>query len=173
MISDNTSINDHDFVSQYAALSDDEINELASEGGLRPEADIALREEMHKRSIGAAEVQSLRVRQSKAKLQMTAGHNPTDRGTGLSLQGHKFLTEADREKGITVATRWIVFVYMPLIPIGSYRVRKHLNATPEIVGQVPLQWDQVFEGWKKAALVVLGIVGALLGIVLWERLQGR
>jgi hypothetical protein len=105
VISDNTSINEHDYASQYATLSDGEILQLASEGGLRPEADIALRAEMHKRSIGAAEVQSLRVEQMKTELQMSVGHNPSNRGTGLSLQGHKFLTQEDREKRITVVTR--------------------------------------------------------------------
>ena len=127
---------------------------------------------MHKRSIGAAEVQSLRVEQMKTELQMSVGHNPSNRGTGLSLQGHKFLTQEDREKRIVV-TRWIVFLFMPLIPIGSYRVKEHLNAKPEIIGKVPLQWDQVLEGWKKAAIIVLGIVAAAVGVVLWERLQGR
>ena len=173
MISDNTSINEHDYASQYATLSDGEILQLASEGGLRPEADIALRAEMHKRSIGAAEVQSLRAEQMKTELQMSVGHNPSNRGTGLSLQGHKFLTQEDREKRVVVVTRWIVFLFMPLIPIGSYRVKEHLNAKPEIIGRVPLQWDQVLEGWKKAAMIVLGIVVAAIGVVLWERLQGR
>ena len=70
-------------------------------------------------------------------------------------------------------TRWIVFLFMPLIPIGSYRVKEHVNAKPEIIGKVPLQWDQVLEGWKKAAMIVLGIVVAAIGVVLWERLQGR
>ncbi len=173
MISDNTSINEHDYASQYATLSDGEILQLAREGGLRPEADIALRAEMHKRSIGAAEVQSLRVEQMKTELQMSVGHNPSNRGTGLSLQGHKFLTQEDREKRIVVVTRWIVSLFMPLIPIGSYRVKEQLNAKPEIIGKVPLQWDQVLEGWKKAAMIILAIVGAMIGIVWWERLQGR
>jgi hypothetical protein len=109
----------------------------------------------------------------KTELQMSVGHNPSNRGTGLSLQGHKFLTQEDREKRVTVVTRWIVFLFMPLIPIGSYRVKEHVNAKPEIIGKVPLQWDQVLEGWKKAAMIVLGIVVAAIGVVLWERLQGR
>jgi hypothetical protein len=167
-------MNDH--VSQYAVLSDEKITQLASEGGLRPEADIALREEMRKRSIGATDVRSLRVKQKKAKLQARVGNNPDlGRGTRLELRGHKFLTEADERKGIAVVTRWIVFAFMPLIPIGSYRVKESVegDTNPEIVGKAPLQWDQVLDGWKKAAIIILVFVSTIIGIVWWEHLQGR
>src|SRR5215469_11800096 len=133
-------MNEHDYTAQYAVLSDEEITQLASEGGLSPDADAALRAEMLKRSIGATQVRSLRVKQKKAKLQAWVGNNPDiGRGTRLELRGHKFLTQADERKGIAVVTRWIVFAYMPLIPIGSYRLKEHLAAKPEIIGRVPLQ----------------------------------
>jgi hypothetical protein len=169
LIADNASINDDDFVSQYADFSDEEITQLASEGGLRPEADVALRAEMHKRSIGPDEVRSLQVKQIKAKLQMGVGHNPSDRGTGLSLRGHKFLTGADQEKEIIVVTRWIVFIYMPLIPIGSYRVKRSVKggANPEIVEKVPLQWDQVANGWMQTGSVVILLCCAWLWFRWW------
>ena len=175
MISDHASINDDDYTAQYAVLSDEEITQLASEGGLRPEADAALRAEMHKRSIAATQVRSLRVKQKKAKLQARVGNNPDlGRGTRLELRGHKFLTEADERRGITVVTRWIVFAYMPLIPIGSYRVKEFEGcANPQIVGRVRLQWDQVLDGWKKAVMVILTFVAAVIGVILWERIRGR
>ena len=167
------STDDEDFTAQYQALSDEAVTQLASEAGLRPEADIALKAEMRKRSIGANEVRALRESQEKARLQMTVGHNPTNRGSGLQLRGNKFLNETDKHRDITTVTRWIVFFYMPIIPIGSYRVKERVNAIPEIIGKVPLQWDQVLEGWKKAAIIILVIVGAMIGIVWRERLQGR
>jgi hypothetical protein len=175
-VSNNDSMTNEDFAVQYQALSDDAITQLAAEGGLRPEADVALKAEMHRRSIGASGVRALQVKQEKAKLQMTVGHNPYDyRGSGLQLRGDKFLDETDRHRGITTVTRWIVFCYMPIIPIGSYRVKHSVKDEkhPEIIGKVNLQWDQVLDGWKKAAAVFLGIVGAMIGVVLWERLQGR
>ncbi|HXC97628.1 MAG TPA: hypothetical protein VNU92_18145 [Edaphobacter sp.] len=163
-----------DFLTQYQVLSDESLTQLAAEGGLRQDADIALKAEMRRRSMGANEIKVLRERQEKTRLQMMVGHNPYDyRGSGLQLRGNKFLGESDRHRAIATVTRWIVFLSMPTIPIGSYRVKKHLNAKPEIIGKVPLQWDQVFEGWKKAATIVLGIVGVMIGVVLWERLQGR
>jgi hypothetical protein len=170
VIADNASMNSEDFAAQYRALSDEAITQLASEGGLRPEADVALREEMRKRSIGTKEVRSLRVKQKKAKLQARVGNNPYSyRGTGLRLRGDKFLTEADRNKGITVVTRWIVFAFMPLIPLGSYRVTRSIDgdSNPQIVSKVPLQWDQVLEGWKTALLVMLAMLGVVLASIWW------
>jgi hypothetical protein len=152
-----------DFAAQDQALSDEAITQLAGEGGLRPEADIALKAEMRRRSIGANEIRALRERQEKAKLQMTVGHNPYDyRGSGLQLRGDKFLDETDRHRGVSTVTRWIVFFYMPIIPIGSYRIKRSANSgnNPEIIGKVNLQWDQVFRGWKTTALVLLAITCA-------------
>jgi hypothetical protein len=79
------------------------------------------------------------------------------------------LTDADREKGIIVVTRWIVFAFMPLVPIGSYRVKESVkgDANPQIVGRVRLQWDQVLDGWKKAAIIILVSFGALVLFAWW------
>jgi hypothetical protein len=176
VIKDIDSMKTKDFAAQYQTLTDDEIAQLASEGGLRPEADIALKEEMHRRSIGAAEVRALRERQEKTNLQMAVGHNPYDyRGSGLQLRGDKFLDETDRHRGITTVTRWIVFCYMPIIPIGSYRVKRSVRDEkhPEIIGKVNLQWDQVFRGWMTTALIVLAFVCTLLILDWWRISHNR
>jgi hypothetical protein len=170
LISDNASMQGEDFSAQYRALSDEALTQLASEGGLRPEADDALRAEMRKRSIGSKDVRSLRVKQKKAKLQTWVGNNPYSyKGTGLRLRGDKFLTESDRNKGITVVTRWVVFIFMPLIPLGSYRVKYPVdgNSKLEIIGRVSLQWDQVIAGWKTALFVLLAIIGVILASMWW------
>jgi hypothetical protein len=170
VISDNASMQDEDFATQYRALSDEAITQLASEGGLRPEADVALRAEMRKRSIGSKDVRFLRVKQKKTKLQMQAGNNPYSyRGNGLQLRGNKFLNETDKNRGITVVTRWIVLGYMSIVPIGSYRIKRSVDGkgNPQIVGKVKLQWDQVFAGWKVTALVLLAIICALLAFFWW------
>jgi len=148
------------FAVQYQALSDERLTQLASEGGLLPEAELALRAEMHERSIGAKEVRSLRIEQKKTRLQRVS-HNPYSyRGTGLRLRGHKCLNEADKSKGIAVVTRWIVFSFMSLIPLGSYRVMDstHDDGKPTIVSKVRLQWDQVLTGWMQTSSVVILVV---------------
>ena len=175
MISDNASMNDKDYVALYRALSDGEITQLASEGGLRPEADIALKAEMQRRSIGAKDVRSLRLRQKRAQLQARVGTNPNlGRGTRLEFRGHKFLTESDERKGVSAVTRWFVFSYMPLIPLGSYRAGapKSGDPNPHIIGKIELQWDQVWEGWKRTAIIVSLSVIFICGMVLWFRYRG-
>jgi hypothetical protein len=169
VIADDDSKQGEDFAAQYRALSDEAITQLAIDGGLRPEANVALQAEMRKRSIGTRQVRSLRVEQKKAQLQARVGHNPyfSYRGIGLRFRGNKFLSEADKNKDIIVVTRWIVFSFMPLIPLGSYRVMESTDgdSDPTIVGKVRLQWDQVCNGWMQTGSVVI-----LLGCAwLWFR----
>jgi hypothetical protein len=95
------SIDNEDFAAQYQALSDEAITQLASEAGLRPQADIWLKAEMPRRSIGESKVRALRITQEKVKLQMMVGDNPYDyRGSGLRLRGEKFFDEADKSRGM-------------------------------------------------------------------------
>jgi hypothetical protein len=125
---------------------------------------------MRKRSIGTTQVRALQVKQKKAKLQMQVGNNPYSyQGNGLQLRGHKFLNETDRNRGITVVTRWIVFSFMPLIPLGSYRVTKsaHDDGKPTIISKVPLQWDQVSMGWMRTGSVVILLACAWLWFRWW------
>jgi hypothetical protein len=162
MISVKDSTQGEDFAAQYQVLSNEAITQLAIEGGLRPEANVALQAEMCRRSIGTRQVRSLRVEQKKAQLQTRVGHNPyfRYRGIGLRLRGNKFLSEADKNKEIIVVTRWIVFAFMPLIPLGSYRVMESTygNSNPTIVGKVRLQWDQVCNGWFSGDFVRVCLV---------------
>jgi hypothetical protein len=169
-MNDYASMTTEDFAAQYQALSDDALAHLASEGGLRPEADLALQAEIQKRSIGMKEIRLLRAEQKKAKLQMEAGNNPYSyQGTGLQLRGHKFLSETDKDKGIVVATRWIVFSFLPLVPLGSYRVKESgdVNGKTVIVKKVKLQWDQVSNEWMKTGSVVILLWCAWLWFKWW------
>lgn len=172
MSNDYASMTTADFAMRYEEMSDVALTQLASEGGLRPEAEVALHAELHKRSIGSKEVQALRVEQESTKLQMQAANNPYSsyRGTGLKFRSDKFLTESDRKRGIIVATRWIVFAFMPLIPIGSYRIKRHDDDSrkPEIISKVPLQWDQVWKGWGAAVLTALAFIAVFAGMIIWS-----
>jgi len=162
-----------DFALQYQDMSDSALTQLASEGGLRPEAEIALNAELRKRSISSKEVRAVRVEHKRTKLQAVA-NNPfySHRGTGLRFRGNKFFTEVDRNSGITVVTRWIVFAFMPLIPIGSYRIKRHADYNkPEIVSKIPLQWDQVWSGWGVAAMIALAIIAAFVVVIAWSELH--
>jgi hypothetical protein len=72
VISDNASMHDENIAMQYQALSDEAIIQLASEGGLRLDADEALRLEMRRRSIGRAKKGKSEMRGFFASLRMTS-----------------------------------------------------------------------------------------------------
>jgi hypothetical protein len=44
-------------------------------------------------------------------------------GIGVGFRGRSFLSTGDKSEGIALRTRWIVLFWLPLIPLGSYRIR--------------------------------------------------
>ncbi len=88
-------------------------------------------------------------------------------GIGTSLYG-KNEVESD---GSYVATKWVIFIFLPIVPIGSYRVRrgKTESTMTAIIGlpgaetkyemvRVPINWKQVFQIY----LAVYGTVALLI-----------
>jgi hypothetical protein len=83
-------------------------------------------------------------------------------GVGVGFRGRGFNSESDRAAGIELRTRWIIGLWLPLIPIGSYRIRRTKRATSdgrtkpvlELFSKEPLAWRQVFRWW---ALTAAGI----------------
>lgn len=63
------------------------------------------------------------------------------------------------------------FAYIPLIPLGSYRVVRSTkdDRNPKVTGKEKLQWDQVLDGWKRAAIIALLYVALIIAVVLWDR----
>jgi hypothetical protein len=75
-----------------------------------------------------------------------------------------------------VATEWFTFIYLPIIPLGSVRLRdgarSHIALGPysrrtlqyEIVGPVPLHWRQIaktaFLSWALVGAVVISLFAA-------------
>jgi hypothetical protein len=98
-------------------------------------------------------------------------------GIGTTLYGKRHLTKKElREMGIEVergnpyiATKWFVFLFIPLIPLSSWVVfaeskeegflssEKQYHMLP-----VNLNWNQVLKGWS----ITLGIF-ILLWLFLW------
>jgi hypothetical protein len=83
-------------------------------------------------------------------------------GIGVGFRGRSFKSESDREAGIELRTRWIIALWLPLIPIGSYRIRRSKKVAPdgktrrvlELFSKEPLAWGQIFRIW---ALTAAGI----------------
>jgi hypothetical protein len=69
-----------------------------------------------------------------------------------------------------ITTEWIIFVYVPIIPIGSFRVKitgnsadfSFYQSTNYLVSRVPLNWRQV----RNVYATIAAVVGAFItGIV--------
>ena len=164
--------NSHDdFGALYAAMSDDEILELAGQGGLRPDAEAILAEQLRVRNISSSAVDAERHRQNRAALQARVGRNPYSKrkGFGLQFRGKTFLSEEDERHGIQIKTRWFVMLWMSVVPLGSYRVKPVANGAKGyqlisksylIISKEPLNWEQVRSGWMVTASILLVVVCA-------------
>ncbi|MEG9436882.1 hypothetical protein JAO29_11990 [Edaphobacter sp. HDX4] len=160
------------FAAQYQKMSDSELLRLAAEGGFITEADAALHAELALRHLSAKDVRAMQHEMLQGKLQSQVGSNPYNRGTGLRFRGSKSLSESGKSRTIGIATRWIEVAYMPLIPIGSYKVMcSKRDGSTKVVGKVDLQWDQVCNGWGRALLVASCYVALIATIMLWERFK--
>ena len=88
-------------------------------------------------------------------------------GVGVDFRGRDFKSESDRAAGIETRTRWIIGLWLPLIPIGSYRIRTSKRVASggrtkrvlELFSEEPLAWRQVLRMWS---LTVVGIAGMLV-----------
>ena len=80
-------------------------------------------------------------------------------GVGVDFRGRSFKSGSDREAGIELRTRWIIALWLPLIPIGSYRIRRSKRLMPdgrtkrvsELFSKEPLAWGLVFRMWSLTA----------------------
>jgi hypothetical protein len=152
---------------RYRSLTDDEILQLFIDGGLAPEAETVLKSEMRRRSLGTNDAKELKDWEQKKILESKPARQRVIFGYGVKFVGRKFLSDEDEHKGIFVATKFIVINYVPLVPIGSFRVLEANDGLPEIISKVPPQWNQV---WPPIVLflaaVFLGVGLAAVGILL-------
>jgi hypothetical protein len=84
--------------------------------------------------------------------------------------GTKFYGQRDKEPdGSYITTEWIVLVYVPLIPLRSFRIKPTgksslmvvYNSVEYLVMPVPLNWQQV----RNVYLVGATIVGTFFGFI--------
>ena len=88
--------------------------------------------------------------------------------------GTKFFGKSDEQlDGSYTATEWLVFLYFPLIPIRSFRLRPVSGGTYAVVyasqkfqaQRIPLQWKQVRSMYLLELAVALAFCGILIAIV--------
>jgi len=154
------------FRALYAAMPDEEILRLASEGGLRPEAEVAFSEQVRLRRIMPEAIEAERRRQAHADLQIAVGTTPfiRVRGVGLRFREKTFRSKEDEEQGVSVRTRWFCMWYLPMIPFGSFRIRETAEVSRgyEIMSREKLEWHHVRLGlrWTAAVFVFLLLASA-------------
>ena len=165
-----------EFLNTYQHMTDSQLLQVANEGGLVPEAQLALTEELHRRSLKKSDLP----RHKQSPRERLEGESqerwfPLVRyhSLGFGFYGRKYLNEADRHENIKVRTKFFVFT-LPLIPVASYRCKCtgdlnkwfQWNAQYHVLNRVPLNWDQVFLTWMKTAGWIIGIFGAV-ALYIW------
>jgi hypothetical protein len=86
----------------------------------------------------------------------------TMNGCGTKYYGHR----DDESDGSYVTTEWIVFVYLPLIPIGSFRVRllKPGFVSEYHVWRVPFHWMKIRNVYL-VSLIIWSIIFVWMAII--------
>jgi hypothetical protein len=148
---------ENEVASQYAHMSDDALLQLRIGGGLTPEADNALNSEMQRRSLDRKDIDEMKDWEEQQK-PLPPDPQSVVLGYGIRYVGKKFLSPDDEGHGIFVATKFIVVRRVPLIPIGSYRIKPRESGLREIESRVPLQWDQVWSAmWPLLLFIAIGL----------------
>lgn len=82
------------------------------------------------------------------------------------------MSPSDKAEGIELRTRWIVFCWMPLIPLGSYRIRMYRTGWSargrmirnfELLSVESLSIAQVLRIW----LITLTVIGLAALLFVW------
>jgi drug/metabolite transporter (DMT)-like permease len=57
-----------------------------------------------------------------------------------------------------ITTLWIVFIFFPLIPVASFRVRNITSRQYQIIEKLPMNWKQIRRTYVIGLLFIIGIV---------------
>lgn len=161
-----------ELLSTYQHMTDGQLLQVANDGGLVPEAELVLAEELRRRNLKPSDL-PLYKESPKDRLQAET-QQKSFRGTGLRFYGRKFQNEADKRANIQVRTKWFAFAYIPLIPLASYRFQCsgdpdkwfQWNPRRHPLGRIPLDWNQALMTWTKAAACIAGTI-AFTALCIW------
>lgn len=85
-------------------------------------------------------------------------------GVGITFRGKTFRTQQERAESVAVVTRWIVFGWLPIVPLSSWLVRDRGMSLNDfkptfnnyaLIEQVPLFWKQIALSWGLTLLTLL------------------
>lgn len=159
-------------VAQYQQLSDDEILNLARDqmNLTGDEAREALSVELSRRNISLSDIQTYAA--ETGALDTAENHQlrkllaPKVYGNKKFLGRNNFVGDASSGSEEYDATLWFVVYWFPLIPLGTYRVRRNrspkrwwnLHRDIAIMTKLPLNWKQILRTWLIAVSVVFAAI---------------
>ena len=160
----------------YQYLTEDELLSLAQQKDqLTEEARYELDAELGKRRIGAVEIAHY-ARESLA--QQKAEERKVQRSRNFyETRNRRFVGKKSRklEPRLRVdefdTTLWFIF-WIPLVPLGSYRIRHRFwrlwnpcrSKRLHILETRRRDWEQIVWTWAKTAAILLGVCLAVLAI---------
>ena len=158
----------------YYSKSDDELLLICSEADeLTPEAREALKAEMSRRGLTEREAADFR-KEIEFEKRREAKQKERQRlmGNGRSWFGKANVVcqpVSNRERFET--TFFITFIYLPVVPLGSYRIERLKRGWREkiiLFEKLALNWEQVLRAWVITGLVALAAMWALK---VWVRVR--
>ena len=154
-----------DYREAYRRMPDYQIMQIASEGGLVPEAVQALNEELAARGASTQDINQHVEYVAHQKLLQRVGNNIlyVPHGVGIAFRGKRFSSIEDERLGIELRTRWIILFWIPVIPIGSYRIIWGTSSSTfwgrgksfQIVSEEKLDLQQVLTIWSIPVVILL------------------
>ena len=151
----------------YRHLSDDEIMRLSfDQDQLTDEARMALQSELATRRITLERIEKFRfeVKRFSRKLQRREALSRFKETRYKRWYGKADVAyDSDTRLERFTTTVFIHFFFFPLIPIGTFRVRKKRSfwSTPRPIEKLPLDWEQVLTVWVIAAAILFALILAL------------
>ena len=164
----------------YEQMSDGELLRIAMDRAeLTPEALAALDAQLACRGLGEEQLRSFATSYRAEVAAEEARHPSPPRGLGV-LFGNPWTFNPLRNPFEKVfygkrdpkqmqhreqyqATRWFTFLWIPLVPLGTYIVHRTTSTWLGLfddvrpLRKIPMDWEQVFQTWAVAALVLTAI----------------
>jgi hypothetical protein len=159
-----------EFAKEYANKSDQELLLLASgPSQLTDDANQALSAELRKRGMATEEIESFKQaeNQRKQKEENDIGRLWLNTRYGIGRQrfckgNYSFDLASETEEFTT--TVFILILFLPLIPVGTFRVRRNKKSLARRlrgIQKLPLDWGQVMQVWLVIMFGILVVMVAL------------
>jgi len=151
-----------DFLAEYRTRTDDELLRIAAQSeSLIPDAQRALATILKDRRLDSPATlmqfqEEERQRSYRETTSLTDLVLFVPPGMGRRMYGKK-----NRVGNEYDTTLFIVFLWFPLIPLGTYRIREASQRSFCVLDRKLMDWKQVFLTWVKAAVIVIAISVAI------------